>query len=91
MADIFISYAREDLERVKPIVDELEKRRLSVFWDTQLLPGDSWLNDIEKYLDESSCVLVVWSRHSITSKWVKKEAAEGERRNIFNNDSITTN
>ena len=83
MADIFLSYAREDKDRVAPIVKELEKRRLSVFWDTQLLPGDSWLNDIEKNLNESSCVLVVWSRHSITSKWVKKEAAEGENRNIL--------
>ncbi len=83
MADIFLSYAREDKDRVAPIVKELEKRQLSVFWDTQLLPGDSWLNDIEKNLNESSCVLVVWSRHSITSKWVKKEAAEGENRNIL--------
>ena len=31
MVDIFISYAREDLDRVKPIVEELKKRDWSVF------------------------------------------------------------
>ena len=83
MADIFISYAREDKERVRPIVEELEKLGWSVFWDAKLPPGDIWRNYIGKKLDESSCVLVLWSNHSVNSKWVQKEAAEGEKRDIL--------
>ena len=83
MTDIFISYAREDKERVRPIVEELEKRGWSVFWDTKLLAGDDWREYIGEQLDASSCVLVVWSRESIASKWVIKEATEGEKRAIL--------
>ena len=29
------------------------------------------------------CVIVVWSQHSVNSRWVKTEAAEGERRHML--------
>jgi formylglycine-generating enzyme len=83
MIDIFISYAREDQERVRPIVKELEQRNWSVFWDLEIPPGDNWSNYIGHQLSESRCVVVFWSNHSITSKWVKKEAGEGENRDIL--------
>ena len=83
MPDIFVSYAREDQERVRPIVKELEQRNWSIFWDTKISPGDNWSNYIGQQLSESRCVLVCWSKHSINSKWVKKEAAEGENQDIL--------
>jgi hypothetical protein len=86
MADIFISYAREDVERVKPIVEELEKNGWSVFWDRNLRPGSSWAIEITKALDESSCVLVVWSSASINAEkhhWVREEAETGRERGIL--------
>jgi hypothetical protein len=42
MTDIFVSYAREDQERVRPIVKELEHRNWSVFWDLEIPPGETW-------------------------------------------------
>jgi adenylate cyclase len=33
MADIFVSYARADKARVAPLVDALETRGWSVWWD----------------------------------------------------------
>ena len=83
MADIFVSYAREDKERVRPIVEELEKLDWSVFWDTKLLPGDDWRSYIKKQLDVSSCVLVFWSRISRDAKWVLLEADEAKERGIL--------
>ncbi len=83
MPDIFVSYAREDKERVRPIVKELEKQNWSIFWDTKIAPGDNWSNYIGHQLAESRCVVVCWSKHSINSKWVKKEAGEGENRDIL--------
>ncbi|MEI6757978.1 MAG: TIR domain-containing protein [Chlorobium sp.] len=83
MADIFVSYAREDKERVRPIVEELEKLDWSVFWDTRLLPGDDWRSYIKNQLDVSSCVLVFWSRISRDAKWVLLEADEAKERGIL--------
>ncbi len=83
MADIFISYARKDLKRVEPIVKELQKRGWSVFWDLEIPPGETWRSYIKKRLDESRCVLVVWSHISITSKWVIAEADEAKKRGIL--------
>lgn len=39
MADVFLSYAREDEARVGALVRLLEAQRLSVFWDRQIPPG----------------------------------------------------
>ncbi len=83
MADIFVSYAREDTERVGQIVKELEKRGLSVFWDRRVPPGRHWRDYIAKALDESRCVLVVWSQHSINSAWVREEAEVARKRGIL--------
>ncbi len=83
MADIFISYAREDQERVKPIVDALEKQGWSVFWDRNIPVGQTWRSHIGNALDNASCVLVVWSRNSVNSKWVPQEADEANGRNVY--------
>jgi sulfatase modifying factor 1 len=83
MTDIFISYAHEDQERVGPIVKELEKHGWSVFWDRKIPPGKTWRFYLKEKLDESSCVLVVWSRDSIKSKWIHAEADEADKRDIL--------
>ena len=82
MPDIFISYAHEDQERVRPIVQELEKR-WSVFWDKKIPPGKTWEDSIGKALEESPCVLVVWSHSSVKSDWVKEEADVAKKRDTF--------
>ena len=83
MTDIFISYAREDTERVGKIIMELEKRGWSVFWDRDIPPGMRWHDFIAKALGESRCVLVVWSQHSINSAWVIEEAEEAKQRGVL--------
>ncbi len=81
--DIFVSYSRKDMKRVEPIVMELQKHGWSVFWDLEIPPGETWRSYIKKRLDESRCVLVVWSHHSITSDWVIAEADEAKKRGIL--------
>jgi len=82
MPDIFISYAHEDQERVRLIVQELEKR-WSVFWDRKIPPGKTWEDSIGKALEESPCVLVVWSHSSVQSDWVKEEADVARKRDTL--------
>lgn len=83
MADVFISYAREDLERVRPIVRLLEGAGWSVFWDRTIPPGMTWRQFIGKALDDATCVIVVWSESSVVSDWVIEEADDGRQRKIL--------
>ncbi|MDP7146134.1 MAG: TIR domain-containing protein [Pseudomonadales bacterium] len=83
MSDIFVSYSREDRERVKPLVDALVSHGYDVWWDRELAPGDRFETVIDKEILRTKCVLVVWSRHSIDSTWVRNEALEGQDRDIL--------
>ena len=83
MADIFISYAKKDREKVEPIANALTKQGWSVFWDRTIPGGKTWDEVIEEELDAARCVVVVWSKISIKSRWVRAEAEEGLHRNIL--------
>ncbi len=83
MADIFVSYASEDRERVRPIVEELEARGFSVWWDTRIGIGASFDREIERQLRAASCVVTVWSTASVDSDWVREETQDGLDRNIL--------
>jgi len=80
MVDVFISYSRQDERRAEWVVGLLEGRGFSVWWDRQIPPGRTWDQVIGAALDEAACVVVLWSRESVQSDWVKEEAARGARR-----------
>lgn len=83
MAQVFLSYSREDRNRVKPLVDALEAENISVWWDRDLVPGDSFEETIDSEIRLAECIVVVWSDHSVDSQWVKNEALEGMDRNVL--------
>lgn len=83
MADIFISYAREDGERAKRLAEALEQHGWSVWWDPDIHPGETWDQVIERELDAARCVTVLWSKRSILKDWVRVEATEGLDRRIL--------
>ena len=83
MADIFLSYASDDLERVKPLATTFKEHGWSVWWDRELVAGPSYHQKIEEALDSARCVVVVWSSQAIKSQWVATEANEGLERNIL--------
>jgi len=83
MADIFVSYKRDDRERVRPLVDALQGQGWSVWWDTRIETGEAWDQTIETELAAARCVVVVWSQNSVGSHWVRTEAHEGLERNCL--------
>jgi hypothetical protein len=78
MADIFVSYARADKVRAVPIVDLLTSNGWSVWWDPDILPGDTYRELIDRELAAAKCVLVLWTDISINSHWVRDEAEKGK-------------
>src|SRR5436305_164877 len=61
MGDIFVSYASEDREYAKRIAATLEHRGCSVWWDRAIPIGMTFDEVIERALDETRCVVVLWS------------------------------
>lgn len=83
MTDIFLSYAREDIERIRPIVQCLEKQGWSVFWDQDIGVGQAWRSRIDTELVNATCVVVAWSDHAIRSDFVIQEAEEAKKRDVL--------
>jgi formylglycine-generating enzyme required for sulfatase activity len=83
MADVFVSYAREDKLQVRPVVDLLRTNSLSVFWDEDL-PPDNYRHVLEQELKIAKCALVLWSQHSVVpGSFVISEASRAQKYGIY--------
>ena len=80
MADVFISYAREDEPKARQLADALTARRWEVWWDNDITPGEQFSPVIQRQLEQASCVIVLWSRASIDSEYVRDEATDAKER-----------
>src|SRR5215468_57161 len=84
MADIFISYSKQDQDEAHLLAAFLEAEGYSVWWDTSLLSGDSFRKVIMTELGRARAVIVAWTENSIQSDWVMSEAgrAHADRKLI---------
>lgn len=83
MADIFISYKREDRVVAASIAADLEAEGFTVFFDVRIRVGETWDEVIERELAEARCVVVLWSKISRDSPWVRKEARVAIGRRVL--------
>jgi hypothetical protein len=78
MADIFISYGTADRAQVAKLAAYLETEGWSVWWDRSLTAGDDYRDEIMKHLALARAVIVVWSKTSAASSWVRSEAGRAQ-------------
>jgi adenylate cyclase len=83
MADVFVSYARNDKARVAPLVAAIEAKGWSVWWDPEITPGQQFDDQIDAEINAALAVLVVWTPVSVASRWVRGEAREAAERGIL--------
>lgn len=74
MAALFLSYKRENLTRVQPLVQALRANGVEVWWDQDIAPDAPWETTIERELAASKVVIVAWSNAAVVSENVKAEA-----------------
>lgn len=77
MATLFLSYSREDAERVGLLAKALERDGHKVWWDQHISGGQAFADEIEQALSSSELVVVCWTEHSVRSGWVRDEATTG--------------
>ena len=85
MAEVFISYKREQRERVKLIADVLKDANFSVWFDANLEAGrgEGFDGEIEREVTSAYCVLACWSPAALRSIYVKAEAKKGLERDAL--------
>jgi len=83
MSGIFISYANEDREKAEVLAHALEQKGWSVWWDRKIPFGQSFDQVIEANLASAKCVLVLWTKTSVESRWVRSEASEAAGREVL--------
>lgn len=74
--DVFISFASNDEEIAKPVWQDLSLNGLRVFWSDQNLKnslGDSWSEVIQSSLEKSRHFLLICTKNSMSSEWVRRE------------------
>ncbi len=80
VADVFLSYKREDADTARRIADALRDSGISVWWDDGITPRQAWDSEIEQAISAASTVVVLWSPRSVSSEWVRTEAHYGKDR-----------
>jgi hypothetical protein len=83
MAEVFLSYAHEDRDRAAMLARALGALGWAVWWDRRIIVGQAFDQAIERELEAAKCVVVLWSKHSIASEWVKNEAAAAADRGVL--------
>lgn len=82
MADIFISYARDDEATAQHLRDVLASQGWDIWRDKEgIVTGTAWGASIEQALREAKCVVVLWSQHALSSHFVRDEAEVGRNQN----------
>jgi len=77
---VFFSYSRVDQKQALPIISAIEKAGYRVWWDGMLEGGTSFLETTEEALESAKAVVVLWSKNSVKSHWVRDEAMSGRTR-----------
>lgn len=74
MADVFVSYSRDNKDRVQIIARALEAEGYSVWWDSDLPLHRAYADVIDEQIDAAKAVVVCWSAEAKSSQWVRAEA-----------------
>ena len=79
MSDVFISYSHQDRDVARRYADALQAASLNVWWDDHLRSGEAFDEKIEAALRAAKAVVVLWSKTSVASRWVRAEATLADR------------
>lgn len=80
MADVFVSYKKEDVAMADRVAAALRAEGFSVWWDDGLTPKMAWDAELEREIAAAATVVVLWTPRSVNSEWVRTEAHYGQDR-----------
>jgi hypothetical protein len=84
MANVFVSYSRQDIEFARKLVEWLEKKGHRVWMDKKrILGGADYREEIADGISSADIFISLLSPDSVTSKWVKREIYYADDKEKF--------
>jgi len=74
MADVVISYGRDQEPMAGTVARALEADGYSVWWDHDIPAHKAYATLIEEKFQAAKAVIVIWSSSAVKSEWVRAEA-----------------
>lgn len=73
-SSVFLSYERQDAEKIREIAGILATRGISTWYDTsKLTGGDDWVKRIAAAIEAADVIVLLASQPALDSKWVRRE------------------
>jgi hypothetical protein len=88
MIDVFISYSRANKDVARRLAEMVKRLGYSVWWDEKLPAHLSHEEAIVEQVGAAKAAIVIWSRGSAESKWVRAEAECARGRNTLIQTSL---
>jgi hypothetical protein len=79
VADVFISYAREDKDVARRLAYLLEREAWTCWWDPHLEFGQDFRPVVSAEIEAAKVVTVIWTSASRVSSWVRYEVDMARR------------
>jgi TIR domain len=77
----FVSYARDDLDRVVDVIRDLATLGYRLWWDEEIVGGMNWSSYLGEKIRASDSVLLFVSRRSMASEYVEQEVLNARAAN----------
>lgn len=74
---VFVSYSHADSDVVYPDILALQKRKIRIWYDEGLEPGEEWFQDVENKVNLPACIGVIFY---ISQTFLESEAVQKEIR-----------
>lgn len=75
MADVYLSYAREDRPLAERVAADLRARGFDVLVDVTIAPGRTWDEVIGRQLHDAKAVVALFTKNSVQSNFIREEAS----------------
>ena len=74
MAEVFLSYSRQDESFVKDLYQRLSRDGVECFFDQESIEwGENWVTTLEKAIDQCRHIVVLLTDSFVTSEWGRRE------------------
>ena len=82
-AQIFLSFKTPERDCAYRLKQALDAAGFRVWWQEEIQCGQEWHGEIDLAIARAGCIVVLWSKLSMQSPWVRHEASQAIVRGVY--------